>query len=98
MKKIAAILLVILVLLSANALSVAQKEHQSNGKPFNEIWDYLDGLQGQIDSFFDIFEFVHGQDDASGRVDPGMDGVKEGVEGLPGCTQVGIVLFLGRSA
>jgi len=52
MKKTALILLATLLLLSATAIS---KTEQTNGKPFQEIWDYLYGLQGQIDSFFDVF-------------------------------------------
>jgi len=56
MKKLLVLSLVVLLVISTLGLAKAnEKEHQSNGQPFQEIWDYLGDPEQWIESFFDVF-------------------------------------------
>ena len=51
MKKLVMALLLSALLVLAVSAAKPDKEHQSNGKPFREIWDYLGDPDLWIESF-----------------------------------------------
>lgn len=51
MKKVLILAVVSILLVTASVLA---KEHQTNGKPFEEIWDEWEDHQRWVESFFDV--------------------------------------------